>query len=151
MKIATVDIGATHKYYYHYQWFSLSLSLSSSSSSPLLLLFLGVIFKINVFFYSLTGKLIKKKKKKNHSNTYFKLGYFICHLRYTISGRKPILSCRKPITRLGRFIGSQRTVPSKEVVLIIQYSLKLTQTNFAELPFPHPLIIVLRNVLATLA
>ena len=85
-----------------------------------------------------------KKKQTTQTN-------FICHLRYTISGRKPILSCRKPITRLGRFIGSQRTVPSKEVVLITQYSLKLTQTNFAELPFPHPLIIVLRNVLATLA
>ena len=115
----------------------------------IIIIIIGVILKINVFFYSLTGKLIKKKK--NHSNTYFKLGYFICHLRYTISGRKPILSCRKPIRRLGCFIGSQRTVPSKEVVLIIQYSLKLTQTNFAELPFPHPLIIVLRNVLATLA
>ena len=115
----------------------------------IIIIIIGVILKINVFFYSLTGKLIKKKT--NHSNTYFKLGYFICHLRYTISGRKPILSCRKPIRRLGCFIGSQRTVPSKEVVLIIQYSLKLTQTNFAELPFPHPLIIVLRNVLATLA
>ena len=117
-----------HHHYYYYYW---------------------CYFKNKCFFYSLTGKLIKKKT--NHSNTYFKLGYFICHLRYTISGRKPILSCRKPIRRLGCFIGSQRTVPSKEVVLIIQYSLKLTQTNFAELPFPHPLIIVLRNVLATLA
>ena len=117
-----------HHHYYYYYW---------------------CYFKNKCFFYSLTGKLIKKKT--NHSNTYFKLGYFICHLRYTISGRKPILSCRKPISRLECFIGLQRTVPSKEVVLIIQYSLKLTQTNFAELPFPHPLIIVLRNVLATLA
>ena len=115
----------------------------------IIIIIIAVILKINVFFYSLTGKFIKKKT--NHSNTYFKLGYFICHLRYTISGRKPILSCRKPISRLECFIGLQRTVPSKEVVLIIQYSLKLTQTNFAELPFPHPLIIVLRNVLATLA
>ena len=100
-------------------------------------------FKNKCFFVQFNRE-IDKKKQTTQTN-------FICHLRYTISGRKPILSCRKPITRLGRFIGSQRTVPSKEVVLITQYSLKLTQTNFAELPFPHPLIIVLRNVLATLA
>lgn len=71
---------------------------------------------------------------KTHTHTYFKQSYFIGHLRYTISGRKPI-------TRLECFTGSQRSVRRKEVVLIIQYSSELIQTNFAELP----------NVWATLA